>query len=107
MFDARLIIMGVLALVGLTAIAWRKGWRLFSLVPMLGLFLISLIQHNIRKYPDPSQDAQTNQLLGMIYFLVMIVLGLFGPKKPIISKNQQKIAELEKKIEELEKTKEE
>jgi hypothetical protein len=97
--DYALLIVGCM---GLTTIAWQKGWKYFSLLPLLIIFVLSIIF-------EPSTWRNSAPFYGLmwgIYFCITTALGLFGPKKPILSKSQRKIAELERKIEELSKQKE-
>jgi hypothetical protein len=95
-------VLAISACVGLTVIVWRKGWGKASLLPVLVFFLLTIILGQSK----PDNSKQYYAPLMSLYFCIMVALGLFGPKKPILSKSQRKIAELEKKVEELSKQKE-
>jgi len=102
MFLGSILIFAVSGWILLTVLVWRKGWRLFSLLPSGVAFIVMII---IASATIPHDD-QLYQLIISITFVVMVVMGIFGPKRPIVPKSQRKIEELEKKIEELTKKKE-
>jgi hypothetical protein len=89
----------VIGFVLLTALVWRKGWKLISLGPLVVFFGLALILES----SDLKIRHDISSLVMSIYFVGAVLLGLFPPKKADLSNNQRKIAELEREIQELRK----